>query len=387
LDQLLPLVRQGVRALAVAQQFSRGNQLKFVHAAVGLQPPVGIVEQMTQEAQAAADLGLEWTVWLCRESDLPAATRGLPHSLRGALLRLLFFARLVRLRRRGARILLRHSQGDPFQYFASFLLGDFWTVHHTLEEPELSASDHGLAPWLLRMERSFGRSSVARARGIVCVTSEIANYELSRLPADHNRRALIYPNGVLYDNAGATPEDRRGEDIEVVFVASAFFAWHGLDRLLSSLHASPTRVTLHLVGAVPDALQDAVRRDRRIVAHGVMEPPQVAALVSRCWVGLSSFGLDRKGMTEACTLKVREYLRAGLPVYAGHRDAALPAEFPYFRNGPADIDSIAAYARHSRSVVRSVVADAARPHIDKRLLLRRLHDELLAASTAGAGTR
>ena len=71
-------------------------------------------------------------------------------------------------------------------------------------------------------------------------------------------------------------------------------------------------------------------------------------------------------MTEACTLKVREYLRAGLPVYAGHRDSALPEISNYFRQGPAQWRAILEYARAVRPVSRATIALAARPLIDKK---------------------
>jgi hypothetical protein len=353
--------------------------MKFVHAAVSLHPPVGIAEQMAQEAAAARGLGLDWTVWLCKSDELPAGAARLPHALRGALLRLKFFARLIALRRRGARIVLRHSHGDPFEYVASFLLRPFWTVHHTLEEADLASSDHRLAPMLLRLERGLGRRSLRRARGLVCVTGEIARHELSRLPANTQPATYLYPNGVLYADQAVPPRDaRRADLVEIVFVASAFFGWHGLDRLLQSLATSKAEVKLHLVGAVPGEFEAATRGDRRIVVHGVLDPVQLDAVLAMSWVGLSSFALDRKRMQEACTLKVREYLRAGLPVYAGHRDAALPAGFPFYLHGPADIEAIAAFARQTRATPRAAVADAARPFIDKQVLLQRLHAALLA---------
>jgi hypothetical protein len=358
------------------------GDLKVVHAAVALHPPVGVVEQMRQEALAAADLRLDWTVWLCDEGELPLAARRLPHAIRGTLLRLLFFSRLVRLRQSGAQILLRHSHGDPFEYIASFLLGAYWTVHHTLEEPELEASDHRLAPLLLHLERLLGRRSVSRARGILCVTSEIARHQQDRMLEQRARSTLLYPNGVLYGDGDPALADSRGSSIDVVFVASEFFAWHGLDRLLESLKASAADVTLHLVGAVPESLRPAIGQDRRIIAHGVLSAEAIAVLASRCWIGLSSFALDRKGMIEACTLKVREYLRAGLPVYAGHHDAALPPAFPFFRHGPADIAEIVEFARQNRGTTRSAVSAEARPYIDKKLLLARLHEALVAESEA-----
>jgi glycosyltransferase involved in cell wall biosynthesis len=221
------------------------------------------------------------------------------------------------------------------------------------------------------------------------VTGEIARHELSRLPAGTRRATLIYPNGVLYPADGESALDERTTDtVEIVFVASAFFAWHGLDRLLRSLDASRVPVTLHLVGAVPPAFLAATRRDSRIRVHGVLAPSQLDAILAKSWVGLSSFALDRKRMQEACTLKVREYLRAGLPVYAGHRDAALPPDFPFCREGSADIEAIVAFARQTRTTSRAAVAAAARPFIDKQILLQRLHAALLAEArhAVGVGT-
>ena len=40
-----------------------------------------------------------------------------------------------------------------------------------------------------------------------------------------------------------------------------------------------------------------------MLIHDQLAPSQLDPLIAQCWLGLSSFGLSRKGMTEACTLK------------------------------------------------------------------------------------
>jgi hypothetical protein len=350
--------------------------MSYVHAAVALNPPAGVSRQMACEAEAAAALGLDWSVWLYQGTDLSPALRRWPVFVRATILRLSFYARLARLARRGRRIVLRHSPGDPFQFAASFFLGAYYTVHHTFEEDELAASSHRLARMQLLLERVLGRRAVACARGLVCVTPEIARHELRRLPARADRLVFVYPNGVLYTGEGNAESDTRGERPEVVFLASNFFGWHGLDALLDSLSKSRSDAVLHLAGDVPETLLGRATTDPRVRIHGTLAPADVDRLIDRGWVGLSSFGLANKGMTEACTLKTREYLRAGLPVYAGHRDSALPADFPYFRTGPADWDAIVEFARSMRSVCRTAIAAAARPWIDKKVLLERLYRSL-----------
>jgi glycosyltransferase involved in cell wall biosynthesis len=357
----------------------------YIHAAVALNPPTGVARQMKYESDAAAALGLAWSVWLGSGSDLPRWARRCPAPLRASLLRIRFYARLIRLSRRGQCIVLRYSPGDPFLFAACHFFKTYYTVHHTFEEDELAVSSFRSARLQLALERLLGRRVVARARGIICVTPEIARYERQRTPGRTEGGVIVYPNGIAYGDTVRTPPDLRGERTEVVFVASHFVHWHGLEALLASLTASATEGVLHLVGAVPDQLLQRAQRDPRVRVHGVLNPSGVDEVVARGWVGLSSFSLAEKGMTEACTLKVREYLRAGVPAYAGHRDSGLPADFAYFRYGAPDWDAIVAYARATRGVARDAVSGAARPFIDKAVLLQRLYQSLEALPEESPG--
>ena len=72
---------------------------------------------------------------------------------------------------------------------------------------------------------------------------------------------------------------------------------------------------------------------------------------------------------------IREYLMLGLPVYAGYHDV-FPPSFRYFRAGQVELSSIVEYAAEVREVARDAVSEAARPYIDKDVLLSRLSEEL-----------
>jgi hypothetical protein len=98
--------------------------MSYVHAAVSMNPSTGVIRQMAEEAWAAAALGLNWTTWLCQASDLSPAWARWPAWLRYTMLRVRFYFGLARLARRGIRIVLRHSPGDPFlsRQFLSWLL-------------------------------------------------------------------------------------------------------------------------------------------------------------------------------------------------------------------------------------------------------------------------
>jgi hypothetical protein len=166
-------------------------------------------------------------------------------------------------------------------------------------------------------------------------------------------------------------DDRRAGCQEWLFVASYFYPWHGLDRLLAAMREVDYEVILHVVGEISDADRAVALKDRRVVLHGLLSSQEIQALSGQCCLGLSSFALDRKGMREACTLKVREYLMMGLPVAAGHKEV-FPEEFPYFYDTGVDVDALFAFAERVKNVSRTLVSEAARPYIDKTVLLASL---------------
>ena len=166
--------------------------MSHVHAAVSMNPSTGVIRQMVEEARAATALGLDWSTLLLQASDLSPAWARWPAWFRYALLRMRFYFRLARLAHRGHRIVLRHSPGDPFLFLGSFFLGDYFTVHHTLEEAELASSHFPFSRLQLMFERLLGRRVVARARGIVCLTPEIAPASTQSLATESRTLGLHF---------------------------------------------------------------------------------------------------------------------------------------------------------------------------------------------------
>ena len=71
---------------------------------------------------------------------------------------------------------------------------------------------------------------------------------------------FVHPNGILYADDSDMPADRRGDVPELIFVASYFFEWHGLDTLLDSMDESDEDGRLHLVGTLPATAREQRRR-------------------------------------------------------------------------------------------------------------------------------
>ena len=82
-------------------------------------------------------------------------------------------------------------------------------------------------------------------------------------------------------------------------------------------------------------------------------------------------------MIQASTLKVREYLMWGLPVYAGYVDV-FPENFPFFRSGECDIEAMIEFGLRTKLSSSEEVRRLSKPYIDKSILLKELYCWLTA---------
>ena len=359
--------------------------MKILHAAQSISPDIGIQNQMLWEHHAARRLNLQWQsaiyapaqYALSCEIVVPAPSRterkGIVTRLHAWVKqRMGYYCWLRSQEPFFDIIMLRHSVADFFEVF--FLLGKrkpVYLVHHTLELPELMAN--GLAGRLKAFFESMtGFIALRYADGIIGVTDEIIKYEQARV-AGTSKQSFKYPNGVIYFDEEI--QDCRGEVPELLFIASSFVAWHGLDRLVDSIRQSDAHFKLHLVGDVGLSYKELIKNDSRVLVHGKLGQNEIKRLAETCWLGISSLALDRKGMKEACTLKVREYLMLGLPVYAGYKEV-FPESFEYYKRGSADIANILDFAKSNRTTSNQEIRMAAQPFIDKIILLHGLHHDL-----------
>lgn len=356
--------------------------MRYLHSTHMLTFPPGIVTQLCWEQEAARDLGLDWNVYIFswRGAESPETTRkSLPsrtsaHTSRDALRLRIDYFRWLRSRIPEVDVfLLRYSPHDPIQWhFMNTCPRPVYLVHHTLETHELASIGTHREKLKAGLEGIIGPLAVRKSRAVVAVTQEIAEYERRRA-FQKSKTSILYPNGVRID--AEVIEDRRGSIPELLIVASEFHAWHGLDLLLSDIRKSTRNFRLHIIGEVSESDQRAGSEDRRIIFHGTKDRAEIREIGTSCWIGLSSFALHRKGMKEACTLKVREYLMLGLPVFAGYREV-FPNSFPFFCEGPPSIHKILEYAHTMRNVHRREVRECALPFIEKSLILRTFERQL-----------
>lgn len=269
------------------------------------------------------------------------------------------------------KVLLRYRSGDLFQYhYLKQIKNKYFTVHHTMELPE-AQSRPGVAGYIeSRIENAVGSRVIEGAAGIIGVTNEIIDYELSRIKIP--KPAYCLPNGILLENTPIVNDARSGIP-KFIFSVSVVSPWHGIDILIDEVIRSNQNMELHIAGNIDKKYKV---KDHRIIYHGLLDATELSDLASKCDVGLGTFAFHRIGMREGCTLKVRQYLAQGLPVYSGYVDSGLPSGFPYYHIGMPDVDKMIQFALDSRRFKRGEIRDAASQYIDKRIILRGLIDWL-----------
>ena len=272
--------------------------------------------------------------------------------------------------------------------------GKLITEHHTKELAQIYLYRGGLARHAFALvERLSAARFLRRVRGIIGVTDEIRRHEL-QLAGD--KPSTVIGNGILVAETpftGFRPFD--GRELHLVFVANDFPPWQGLDRLLDGLAAfcGPERLVLHLVGRVYQEVEARIAQTRlphaEVQLHGRLHGAELDRVMEQATVGVSSLGLYTNQMTEACTLKSREYAARGLPFVMGYTDPDLAVGTPFVLevpNNPSPVDMAVVVDFARRMGAEPELARRIRTFAEERLdwapKLRRLHE--FASAVVGA---
>lgn len=167
-------------------------------------------------------------------------------------------------------------------------------------------------------------------RAIIGVTNEIASLENKKV--NYKKKVCILSNGIDVDNIPFTKfKYFDGRQLRIIFVASYFYPWHGLDFILDSLRAYKGKIKIHLdiVGTVSKRDKSTIQTLQNTSAnitvkvHDEKYGTELDELFEKANIALSSLALYRKKMKEASPLKTREYVARGIPFVYRYLDTDL----------------------------------------------------------------
>lgn len=219
------------------------------------------------------------------------------------------------------------------------------------------------------------------ARGFTAVTSEL-------VPTHRMSDSVVIGNSIEVSNDPPRrnpPTDRP----TLVMPVGSPSPWHGIDHAIEIARRIPEAHFL-LIGAPPTAAPPNVEFRTRV------SEPELRTVLEGCHAGIASLAIARAGLREACPLKSRTMLAAGLPIAYGYVDPDLPDETPFAIRLDIDRDGLDAAALAVRSLLHRAVADPhlsrdawrhAREHLDLRAKERRRLEFFESCLPPSRGTR
>ncbi len=227
-------------------------------------------------------------------------------------------------------IILRYPSMDFSALSFSRKWGDkIITEHHTDEIGEMNSEEINLTiKFKIFLEKIIGPKFLRNIRGLIAVTDEIRKVEL--LKANKNIYSSVISNGISIKDVEFTQFTKfDNKELKLIFVASYFAPWHGLDLLLKSLkdYKDYFDIKLYLIGDLSNELKDLIKNignnKVNIKILGRKYGEELNYYFKKSNIAISSLALHRNNMKEACVLKTREYIARGIPFVYRYDDSDL----------------------------------------------------------------
>jgi Glycosyl transferases group 1 len=350
--------------------------LRVLHGAFTRHRELGIERQMKWEQEAANSLNLTWkTVYQygTQPRYIKRSTRPVPYgveTINWIRNQRVFLKEMLSYSGSYDAILLRYTPHLPMIiWFIVQSRKPVFLVHHTLEVKELLCQKPPLNVLRAMAETIIRIPIHLLSRGTVSATPEISE-TFSRSWLYKRKLHFVYPNGIM-QNITDTP-DKKSTTPTLLFIAGRFLQWHGLELLIDQAAESNENFKIHVVGKVSNDILSRAVNDARFEFHGILNMEDISVLANECHLGISTLALHKKGMSQACPLKVREYLSLGLPVVGDHLEV-FPGTFPYYKQVKPHIREILDRFEEFKYVKRNKVIEKSLPLIDKRYILGNLY--------------
>lgn len=359
--------------------------MKILHVTLVRELSSGQRKQLKYEYEASKCLnGVVWDVVALHTGiTTEAFEKNIPYFFKPMFLRNIYlWLYLINKKDEYDYLLCRHVTFDPFAIVFGWLIKNRISVHHAKEIQELRLiRKNWKGIFASNLEKLTGAINSHQVAGALSVTRDIQEYQNIIHPVLPG--SFIYPNGIDLSNVEVLGDDRHQEKVSIAFVCGHFSPWHGLDLLFKSALESKCysgEMTIYLIGTLSEEQLESVQtinvENDLFRVTGFLDSKEYVTILKKCDVGLSSFAMHREGLTEGATLKVREYLGQGLPVFSGHKDTALPDGFKFYRNSEANIDEIYSYALNLKRTSREQVRNESVEYIEKRIMMNNVVDWL-----------
>ncbi len=246
------------------------------------------------------------------------------------------------------KIVLRYPLATDFFFYKTF-----WkkykiiTIHNSNEIGELKTNKTFLGKINLFLEKRNSSKLLSNVAGIISVSNEIRNIELKKIKTV--KPSIVISNGIDVENVPFTKfRTFDNETLNLIFVSTIFNPWHGLERLLKSLHLynGKVKIRLYLIGEIKNNIEKSLIHEISntnidIKILGSKYGKDIDKYFSISTLAIGTLALFKNNMNETSTLKIEEYLARGIPFIYAYDDTAVEENCEYalkFENNESIID-------------------------------------------------
>lgn len=177
------------------------------------------------------------------------------------------------------------------------------------------------------LHRVTRRRTLDRAVGMVAVTREIAAKY-----AEFGKPTAVIGNGIELDSFPTLPAANH-DRVHAAFVGSPGSAWHGVDKIIA-LAEQLSDWHFDLIGP------ELAGAPENVKAHGRLGRADYERILASTDIAIGTLALHRNDMSEACPLKIREYLAFGIPCIIGFTDTDFPEPVDFVLQLPNEPDNV-----------------------------------------------
>lgn len=158
--------------------------------------------------------------------------------------------------------------------------------------------------------------------GYVAVTEELRT---RRHFSKYKKINITSPNSIMIKKFDIIKTEYTKNKIpHLYFMGNFNRAWHGVDKIMKLAELTKNQLFFHIVGGKPDT--NVIPSNVKF--YGYLNKNEYITIIKKCNIAIGSLALHRVSLSEACPLKVREYLAYGLPTIIGYTDTAFLNEKP-----------------------------------------------------------
>ena len=162
--------------------------------------------------------------------------------------------------------------------------------------------------------------------GYVCVSEEIrAKFKLDF----DGKKSIVISNGINLKQFQPLKIRNSNNQPNFFFIGDLTQSWQGTEQIFELANLIPLS-EFHIVG--PNNFESCAYAN--IFIHGSLEREEYELIAENCDVAFGTLNQRSTGMHEASPLKVREYLKWGLPVIGRYQDTDLGKNLDFFLQLP-----------------------------------------------------